>query len=52
MKLNVQYSQFEKKTLFLKPSWIIPNGGLTGHHEIKYSLTNGNMTVHSEKGKK
>jgi hypothetical protein len=44
--------QLLKKTLFLKPSWIIPNGGLTGHHEIKYSLTNGNMTVHSEKGKK
>lgn len=39
------------KTLFLKPSWIIPIGSLTGHHEIKYNLTTSRITVHSEEGK-
>ncbi|MBR09190.1 MAG: hypothetical protein CMP48_16095 [Rickettsiales bacterium] len=39
------------RTLFLKPSWIIPVGGLTGHHEIKYNLKTKKLTVFSEEGK-
>ena len=36
------------KTLFLRPSWIRPIGGMTGHHSIKYNLITNTLTVHSE----
>lgn len=37
-------------TLYLKPSSMIPIGGMTGHHEVRYNVTTGSITIHSEEG--
>lgn len=40
-------------TLYLKPSWMIPVGGIpamVGHHEVRYNLTSGITTIYSEEG--
>jgi hypothetical protein len=41
-------------TLYLRPSWMIPVGGIaamTGHHEVRHNLTTGVTTIHSEEGR-
>ena len=38
-------------TLFIKPSSMIPVGGvMTGHHDVRYNATTGSITIHSGKG--
>jgi hypothetical protein len=40
-------------TLYLKPSWMIPVGGIpsmVGHHEVRHNLTTGVTTIYSEEG--
>jgi hypothetical protein len=42
------------ETLYLKPSWMIPIGGIpamVGHHEVRHNLTTGITTIHSDEGK-
>ena len=42
------------ETLYLKPSWMIPIGGIpamVGHHEVRHNLTTKITTIHSETGK-
>lgn len=41
------------ETLYLKPSWMIPVGGIpamVGHHEVRHNLTTGITTIHSDEG--
>lgn len=41
------------KTLYLKPSWMIPVGGvpaMVGHHEVRYNVSTGVITIHSDEG--
>lgn len=41
------------ETLYLKPSWMIPVGGIpamVGHHEVRHNLTTGVRTIHSDEG--
>jgi hypothetical protein len=45
--------QLLPKTLYLKPSWMIPLGGIPamiGHHEVRYNLTTGVTTIYSNEG--
>jgi hypothetical protein len=40
-------------TLYLRPSWMIPVGGvvaMVGHHEVRHNLTTGVTTIHSDEG--
>jgi hypothetical protein len=42
------------ETLYLKPSWMIPVGGIPamiGHHEVRHNLTTGVTTIFSNEGK-
>lgn len=37
-------------TLYLKPSAMIPATGMTGHHEVRYNIATGLITIHSDEG--
>lgn len=40
-------------TLYLRPSWMMPIGGISamvGHHEVRHNLTTGVTTIYSEEG--
>lgn len=39
------------RTLYLRPSWMVPSdGSLTGFHDVRYNLTSGKITIHSDEG--
>lgn len=41
-------------TLYLRPSWMIPVGGIVamvGHHEVRHNLTTGVTTIQSDEGR-
>jgi len=35
-------------TLFLKPRNMIPASGMTGHHEVRFNIDTGRITIHSD----